>query len=62
MKIVQVDNFGRDYISDELIAENVNKCFGEFLVEALNKQYSNSNSPAYYKLESDDYELHKWEP
>ncbi len=62
MKIVQVDNFDRDYISDTLIAENVNKHFGEFLVKALNEKYSRGDSAEYYRLEPDDYKLHIWEP
>lgn len=62
MKIVQVDNFDRDYVSDILIAENANEHFGEFLTKVLNEKYSSDYSPEYYRLVSDDYELHKWEP
>lgn len=62
MKIVQVDNFDRDNISDVLIAENVNKNFGEFLTKALIDKYSSSNSPDYFRLVPDNYELYKWEP
>ena len=57
MKIVQVDNFDRDYISDVLIAENVNEHFGEFLVGVLNDKYSSNNCPEYYRLVPDDYKL-----
>ena len=62
MKIVQVDNFNRDTVSDKLIAENVNEYFGKFLVEALNKKYVDDYSPEYYRLMPDDYKLYKWEP
>ena len=62
MKIVQVDNFDRDYIPDRLIAENVSKHFEEFLVKALNEKYSSEHSPEYYRLVPDDYKLKEWEP
>lgn len=62
MKIIQTDNFDRDYISDRLIAENVNEHFGKFLTKALNEKYGGSDSPEYYKLVPDDYKLHIWKP
>ena len=62
MKIIKTDNFDRDYISDLLIAENVNKGFAECLVEQLNNTYSGCNSPDFFKLVPDDYKLHKFQP
>lgn len=62
MKIVKVDNFDRDYISDVLIADNVNVPYEEFLTKALNESYSSKTSPNYFRLVADDYKLKKWEP
>ena len=58
MKIIKVDNFDREEVADELIAENVNEYWGEKLVNALN--YVNGSDPYnddYFKLVEDDHEL-----
>lgn len=62
MKIIQVAKSGRDYISDKLIAENVNENYGKFIVKKLNERYGEYYSK-YYELVEDDYELYKsdWE-
>ena len=61
MKIIQVDNFGRDNISDKLIAENVNEYYGRFMVDKLNEKYNRVCPDKYYKLVEDDYELYKFD-
>lgn len=62
MKIIQVTKFRRDYISDKLIAENVNENYGKFIVKKLNEKYGEYYSK-YFKLVEDEYELYKsdWE-
>jgi len=64
MKIIGVDNFARDNVSDILIAENVqNKEFAEVMQRALNDKYCNhENASTYYVIREDDYKLFKWEP
>ena len=62
MKIVQVDNFDRDTVSDILMAEKVSKNNAEMIVKALNEKYSGGNSPLFFTAKSDDYKLYKWEP
>lgn len=57
MKIVQIDNFGRDHVADILIAEKVNKFFGGLMVKLLNERFSSDTSNAYYVLKEDDYKL-----
>lgn len=56
MKIVAKDNFDRDYIPDQLVAENVNEFMGNRIVNLLNSTVQD-DSPTYYFLEEDDYEL-----
>ena len=62
MKIVKIDNFDRDFISDELIAENVLKYYADEIVKMLNSQCSGSNSPDYFEVKPDDYKLYTFEP
>lgn len=54
MKLIARDNFARDYISDILIAENVNEYYGKSIMKALNTDYSNK----YVDLVEDDYVLY----
>lgn len=56
MKIVQIDNFDRDYVSDVLIAENVNEHFGKLIVDFLNSRES-VTSERYFVLRQDSYKL-----
>lgn len=62
MKIIQVDNFDRDSVSDVLIAENVNETLSGHIVNFLNEKYSGENSPNWYKAVADDYKLYEFEP
>jgi hypothetical protein len=55
MKIVEKDNTCGDYYTERIIAENVNSYFGDLFVKYLNRNVD--NSPDYYILENDDYEL-----
>lgn len=56
MKIIKVDNFGRESIADSLIADNVNEYWGKkiilFLLDELH-----DDSPYYFNLVDDDYVL-----
>lgn len=62
MKIIKVDNFDRENVSDTLVAENVNDFFGKLFVDLLNDKFSGGTSPDYFKLAPDDYKLYKFEP
>ena len=61
MKIVCVDNYGRETRNDYLIAENVNKTYGERIVKFLNKE-EGEETPNFFKLVEDTYVLYKFEP
>jgi len=62
LKIVLVDNFNRETKSDILIAENVDKFYGVYIIEALNEKYGGDYSSLYFAGKVDEYVLHKWEP
>ena len=62
MKVIKIDNFNRDNVSDVLICENVKKYIGEFFVKSLNEAFSSGNSPDFFRLVPDDYKLYEWKP
>lgn len=63
MKIVQVDNFNRENISEVLIASNIkDQGYAECMCRALNASYSGESSSAYFKVFTDDYTLYRFEP
>lgn len=62
MKIICVDNFGKETVSDTLIAENVNKHYAVFIVNKLNEKFSGNYAQSYYRLVRDDHKLYKFEP
>lgn len=62
VKIVQVDNFGRDNVSDRLIATEVPADLADIMVKALNKERGGIHSPAYFVVRPEDYVLYGFEP
>lgn len=56
MKIIKIDNFGRESVADKLIAENVRGYWSGLIVELLNN-YEGADSPNFFKLVEDDYVL-----
>lgn len=62
MKIICVDNFDRDTVSDFLVAENIGEYYGKLITEFLNEKLGGEHSPHFYRLESDDYKLYKFIP
>jgi hypothetical protein len=61
MKIICVDNFCRDSVSDFPVAENVHSHIGQRIVDLLNKE-EGEQSPNFFKLVPDDHVLYKFEP
>lgn len=60
MKIIAIDNFDRDWVSDILVCENVNEYYGKKIVDYLNKEVG-GNSQNFYILKEDDYKLYVYE-
>jgi uncharacterized protein YaiL (DUF2058 family) len=61
MKIIKVDNFDRDNVSDKLIADGISSKDAESIVSALNAKES-EDSPDFYKAVPDDHELYVYDP
>ncbi len=61
MKIVRTDNFGRDHVSDVLVAENVPAEYADRIAIGLNAQ-THVNSDEYFVVRPDDYKLYRFEP
>lgn len=62
MKIIKVDNFDRDSISDTLVAENVSEFYAEHIVTLLNEKFSGDRSSDFYKSVEDNHKLYEFEP
>ena len=62
MKIVQTDNFDRDSVSEELVAENVPIHYAYAILNFLIDKFTSETGPHYYKIEKDDYQLYTFEP
>lgn len=62
MKIIQSDNFNRDEVSEQLIAENVPEFWAEKIAKLLNEKYSGDGSSFYCSVKPDDHQLYTWEP
>lgn len=58
MKIICIDNYNRDHISDSVVAENVKEDDAK-LIERLLNNYFPIDHEDYYKAVKDDYRLYK---
>lgn len=61
MKVIAVDNFARDNVSDRLILQDCTEEVGKRVVKEHNDKMHEC-SEWYYKLVDEDYKLYKWEP
>ena len=62
MKIIEVDNFNRESISDSLIASNLTEEEAERFVTELNERYSGESAWYFYKSVSNEYKLYVFDP
>lgn len=64
MKIIGVDNFGRDNVSEVLVADNIsNMHYANCMADALNAEFcADALSSTFYKVVPDTHKLYKWEP
>lgn len=62
MKIVAVDNYNRDSVSDVLVAENVPAAWADALVNAWQEQHKNCHSDRWLMVKPDDYRLYEFKP
>lgn len=62
MKVIKVDNFDRDTVDDELVAEGLTEQEAKDMAEGLNQKFGGDYAPWYYKAVTDDKKLHVWNP
>lgn len=62
MKIIAVDNYDRETVSDILVCKNCDEYEAKIMCEALNEKLGGPSSPRFFKVVEDDYKLYKWEP
>ena len=60
-KIIGVSNFDLDNVNDILIADNLNKYYGEKILKFLFDTMGD-NDKYFPRLVEQDYELYVWEP
>lgn len=57
VKIIIVDNFDRETVSDTLLADNVIEHYAHIICDLLNKR-EGENTANYYRVVDLDYELY----
>lgn len=59
MKVIAIDNYDREYISDRLIKENITEEEGKRIADFHNEFCGDG---WYHKVVNDDYKLYTFEP
>lgn len=62
MKIIGVDNFDRDYVSDILVCEKIHESYATAVCEALNEKFGGPYATRFFKVVNDDHELYEGKP
>lgn len=57
MRIINTDNFGSDYPSEQFVLWSMGPEAAKEVAEVLNKWFSGDQAPRYFKVVPDDYEL-----
>lgn len=60
-KVIGVDNFDRDWISDTLVEENLSKEAAEKIAQDRNYR-EGKHGTRYFKAVPQDHKLYTWEP
>ena len=62
MKIIKVDNFDRESVSDTLIATNISNYYAKLIAALLNEKLSGTHFSDFYRVVEDDYKLYEFTP
>ena len=62
MKIISINNFGKESVSDIVIAEKVHGYYVEFITTELNRVFGRDKSPDFFRAVEDDYKLYTFKP
>ena len=60
MKIIMKSNFDLETVDDFIIAENVNKYYGQKIIKLM-RDAAREDDKYYPMLVEDDYELYEWQ-
>jgi len=55
MKIIETDNFDRDYPNEKVVMCNLNSDQAEYIAEAINKVCSGPAAQRFWKVVEEDY-------
>jgi len=61
MKVIAVDNYGREYYSDKLIQDNLSEEDAQQLANKKNEE-ADSHGDWYYRAVKDDHTLWEFQP
>ncbi len=56
MKLIAVDNYARENVADQLVAENITDFYANFLAESANRN-TTKDSDRYFKAVPDNHVL-----
>jgi len=63
MQIMRVDNFGRDYIDEHVVAKDIgNKEYADVMVAALNTKFGGEHSLDFFRVVEDGVPPFKFTP
>jgi len=55
MKIIETDNFDRDYPNEKVVMRNLTSDQAEYIADAINKVCSGPSAQRFWKVEEEDY-------
>lgn len=62
-KIIGVDNFNTETVSDYLVCENIeSKNYAETICQAMNAKFSGETAPRFFKVVDQSHLLYTWSP
>jgi hypothetical protein len=62
MKIIAVDNFGNEGVSDFVVAEKVWDFYAKYITDKLNERYSAEDASLFFRCVPNDHKLYEFKP
>ena len=62
MQVIAIDNFGRDHVSDRVVATNLSATDAEEKASQMNHLHGGPEAARYYVVKPDDYAPYIWQP
>ena len=61
-KIIVVDNFAREDVSDKLVCDNIDKYYADLICAYLNTRLGGGYSRDFFEVVPQDHKLYEYEP